>query len=257
VVPEAMLCSPTRAIERSDGWVLQPKWDGWRMLVMPRPAGVSAFTRHGTAITDRLSPELRAALAALRSTGAVLDGELVCLGAGAAGPTADFAALGAALRSRDRAGAQLLYVAFDLLELGGENLRGRPWRDRDAQLRELVAEAGPTVTAINTLPVAAGVHDRVVELGFDGSVLKRINSGYRAGRSRAWLKHKARHLTSARVRAISVSEDRGRMALCDLEGGGRCWAPAHQAQTGDLVTVAYSRRDAGGDLREPRVLAAA
>jgi hypothetical protein len=31
---------------------------------------------------------------------------------------ADFVALGAALSSRDRGAAELLYVAFDLLELG-------------------------------------------------------------------------------------------------------------------------------------------
>jgi ATP-dependent DNA ligase len=250
-----MLCSPTRAIERSGGWVLQPKWDGWRMLVVPRGGRAAAFTRHGTAISDRLSPELQAALGELTRAGAVLDGELVCLGVGAGGPTADFAALGAALRSRDRAGGDLRYVVFDLLELGGQNLRDRPWRERDAQLRELVTQAGPAIVAIDTLPVAAPVHDQLVELGFEGSVLKRVDACYRAGRSRTWLKHKARHEASARVCAISLSDDRGRVALCDVDEGARqCWASSHAAQVGDVVTLAYSRRDAGGDLREPRVI---
>jgi hypothetical protein len=91
-------------------------------------------------------------------------------------------------------------------------------------------------------------------LGFEGSVLKRADASYRAGRSRAWLKHKARHLTTAHVHAITVNDDRGRLALCDLADVDRCWAIARRAERGDVVTTAYSRRDAGGGLREARVV---
>jgi hypothetical protein len=57
------------------------------------------------------------------------------------------------------------------------------------------------------------------------------------------------------VRTISMSDDRGPLALCEVDDGARqCWASAHTAQVGDLVTVIDSRRDAGGDLCEPRVM---
>jgi hypothetical protein len=51
---------------------------------------------------------------------------------------------------------------------------------------------------------------------------------------------------TAHVRAITVNVDRGRLALCDLDDGQRCWATARSARPGDVVTVAYSRRDASG-----------
>jgi ATP-dependent DNA ligase len=107
--------------------------------------------------------------------------------------------------SGQRAGARLHDVAFDLLELDGEDLRGCSWRERDAQLRELVAGSTPSITAIDTLPVTADLHRRVVALSFEGSVLKRVDAPYRAGRSRTWLKHKARHIVTAHVRAITVN----------------------------------------------------
>ena len=212
-----------------------------------------AFTRHGTAIADRLPVALREQLAALTARGAVLDGELVCLTGTAAGPAADFAALGSALSSRRHA-RELHYVAFDVLEVDGEDLRRRPWRERDQVLRDLVSSAGAGVSVIDTLPVAAGTHAQLLELGFEGSVLKRVDSPYRPGRSRAWLKLKARHVTTGRVRVVAVGDTRRRHALCELAGGRSCWAFAPRARVGEDVTIVYSREDADGALREARVL---
>jgi hypothetical protein len=202
------------------------------MLVTPRGARAATFTRHGTGITDCLGDDLRGArraLAALTNRRAVLDGEFVRLAVGAAGPTGDFAAVGAALHSGQSAGAGLHYVVFDLLQLDGEDLRGRRWRDRDARLRELIAGAPPSITAIDTLRVTADVHHRVVALGF----------GARAQARRRLL---PRRLLASVAEAQGtpphhrpypcdpVNADRGRLAVCDLHDGQQCWATARSAQ---------------------------
>lgn len=49
----------TSARHRPDGgdWVLQPKWDGFRLLVDVGPdARVRAWARHGTNLSPRCAP---------------------------------------------------------------------------------------------------------------------------------------------------------------------------------------------------------
>jgi ATP-dependent DNA ligase len=45
----AMLATPGRSTPIDDGWVLEPKWDGWRALAHVAPTGPRTFTRHGKA----------------------------------------------------------------------------------------------------------------------------------------------------------------------------------------------------------------
>jgi hypothetical protein len=64
------------------------------------------------------------------------------------------------------------FVAFDLLELAGEDLRQQSWRDRDQQRREALP-ASERIRLVRSLPVSPATHDEIVGLGFEGSVLKR------------------------------------------------------------------------------------
>ena len=59
-----MLATPGRALPEGSGWVLEPKWDGWRALAHVTPNGPRIFTRHGKGHHRRL-PALNAALAEL------------------------------------------------------------------------------------------------------------------------------------------------------------------------------------------------
>ena len=100
------------------------------------------------------------------------------------------------------------------------------------------------------------MHEAIVALGFEGTVLKRPGSAYRAGRHRAWIKQKAR--LTARVELRSVHQDRDGLwhAVCDLDGRRvHAFAGARTAERiGRLVDLAYSRVDADGGLREARVV---
>ena len=132
-----MLSTSSNRWPAGDGWVLQPKWDGFRVLIeVAENRGVRAWSRHGVSLTTGLSDVLGELSAA--PAGSVFDGELVALGERDRCATMDFAAVCRAVLFHDvGAAAGLLYVGFDVLRLGGEDLRERPWRERDLPGRSI------------------------------------------------------------------------------------------------------------------------
>jgi hypothetical protein len=103
------------------------------------------------------------------------------------------------------------------------------------------------------------VHEAIVALGFEGTVLKRLGSAYRPGRHRAWIKRNARFVARAELRSVHQDRDGCWHALRDIDGR-RAHALAGAStveRIGQLVELVYSRVDADGSLREARVAPAA
>ena len=94
-------------------------------------------------------------------------------------------------------------------------------------------------------------------LGFEGSVLKRPGSTYRAGRQVTWRKYKASHHAIATLRAVRQGRDGQTYATCDLDGRRviTLGSPRLGASIGRRVELAYSRIDADRSLREVRISA--
>jgi bifunctional non-homologous end joining protein LigD len=184
-------CSARRWPEDGE-WVLEPKWDGFRLLVqVDDDRRVRAWSRHGTSLTPRLGG-LTAAFAEAPAR-SIFDGELVVVTERSGRPVQDFAAVcRAVLRSDATAAEDLRFVGFDVLTLDGEDLRGRPWTERNLRLTDALPVAG-SVRRMESLPASPEAHAAIVALGFEGTVLKRPSSTYRPGRRRAWLKQKARY----------------------------------------------------------------
>src|SRR3954454_4522508 len=111
-----------------DGWVAEPKLDGWRARVLVDGNDLQVRTRSGRVITE--SVPSGQGLAGLR---AVLDGELVA----DAGRLSDFYRLGAALAVKRRPQVPHSFVAFALLWHDGEMLVERPCWERRAALEAL------------------------------------------------------------------------------------------------------------------------
>ena len=249
-----MLSASARGWPEGRDWVLQPKWDGFRVLIDVDADGrVRGWSRHGTNLTRRLGSLL--ALFDGTAPRTTFDGELVAGGERHGQATQDFAAVARAVFSGDPAAAEhLRFVAFDLLSVAGEDIRARSWRERDAHLRDTLP-ISDRIRMISSQSATPAAHDAIVALGFEGTVLKRPGSVYRAGRHSVWLKHKARLTTIAEV--LSVHQDRdGRWhAVCNV-GDRRVHAVAG-AGTGELigrlVQLLYSRVDADGCLREARI----
>jgi ATP-dependent DNA ligase len=228
--------------------------DGFRLLVsIDRARRVRALSRQGTSLTSRLSDLLEGLTAAPAAS--VFDGELVSLTARDGKVIQNFAAVCRAVLNGDVAAAAHLHlVAFDVLELGGEDLRARPWSDRDALLRAALPTSD-RVRVIQTLPATLEGHEAIVGLGFEGTVLKQARSFYWPGRQTAWQKVKARHRATATLRSWTARRDGKTYAICDL-GGRRVTAlSSHQlaSRIGDQVELVYSRVDADGTLREVRI----
>jgi DNA ligase-1 len=197
------LASPLDARAESLGpltdWLAEWKWDGIRGQLMRRSGEVFLWSRGEELITERF-PELIQAAARLPD-GVVLDGEVLAWGAG----VLPFAVLQRRI-GRDRLTQQLLrdapvaFLAYDLLEERGVDLRALPFAERRARLEKLVEVSdrllvSPEVSAESWDELAAlraQARDRRVE----GLMLKRRDAPYGVGRQRgAWWKWKVAPLT--------------------------------------------------------------
>jgi ATP-dependent DNA ligase len=167
-----------------DGFVYEPKWDGFRCLAFCSEDGVDLRSRHDRPLA-RYFPELVEALRALPGPPVVLDGEIVVARAGAF----DFSALLARLHpaasrvERLRRDTPARYIAFDLLALGSDDVRERPFDERRRALAALLADApaplhlSPTTSDV---AIARGWLERQGG-GIDGVVAKRRDLRYQAG----------------------------------------------------------------------------
>src|SRR4051794_24537522 len=171
-----------------DGYVYEPKWDGFRCLAFRDGGEVDLRSRNQRPLA-RYFPEVVEALLALPDSRFALDGELVVARAGGF----DFLALMARLHpaasrvERLRAETPASLVAFDLPALDGEDLPAVGFAERRARLEGLLAEARPPLglTPVTAdLEVARGWLDR-----FEGVVAKRRDLRYEPGK-RAMVKVK-------------------------------------------------------------------
>jgi bifunctional non-homologous end joining protein LigD len=108
------------------------------------------------------------------------------------------------LRHRQRDNHVFLY-AFDLIELGGEDLRRDPPEQRKVDLGRLLADAGPGLLFNGWIDGGdfdgATVFEGACSLGLEGIVSKRKDSRYVLGRSPYWLKMKNPASAAARREA--------------------------------------------------------
>jgi len=188
-----MLAKRASALPEGDGWIFEPKWDGFRVLVF-RDGDELLLQSRDEKPLDRYFPELRAPLLAQLPARCVLDGELVIARDGAL----DFEALQqrihpAASRVERLAKETPTRVVFwDLLCEGERDLRARPFHARRAELERLLARATPPLhmTPATTERSLAGDWFRRFEgAGLDGVMAKPAAGAYEPNK-RAMLKVK-------------------------------------------------------------------
>jgi DNA ligase-1 len=181
--------------ERSD-WLAEWKWDGIRAQIVRRGGGAFLWSRGEELITDRF-PDLSGVWAGLPE-GTVLDGEVLAFSGGAPMP---FSVLQRRI-GRQKLSAKILteapaaFMAYDLLEAGGADIRALPLRERREKLAALVQgrsdrlSLSPQVGA-DTWAKLRELRNEARERGVEGLMLKRWSSPYRHGRPRGdWWKWK-------------------------------------------------------------------
>jgi bifunctional non-homologous end joining protein LigD len=172
-------------------WIFERKLDGIRCGAVRRGERVRLISRSGESL-DRAYPEL---VEALTDGGPdlVADGEVVAFERG----MTSFARLQRRMQIRDpeharRSGIAVHLYLFDLLELGGEDLRGRALRDRKRALRRAVRFGGRVHFTPHRVGDGETAYRQACERGWEGLIAKRADSTYVAARSSDWRKVKCK-----------------------------------------------------------------
>ena len=177
-----MLAKRVDGVPKGQGWVFEPKWDGFRAVVFRDGAEIEIQSREGKSL-NRYFPEVVEALLEQLPERCVLDGEIVIVGPGGL----DFDALQlrvhpAASRVKLLAGSTPASVVFfDLLALGEESLMGEAFSVRRARLEKLMHKVKAPLhltPATEDREVAEDWFTRFEGAGLDGVMAKAATGRY-------------------------------------------------------------------------------
>ncbi len=188
-----MLAKLSNELPEGDGWIFEPKWDGFRAIVFKAGNEIMIQSRDLKPL-GRYFPELEAHLRAILPERCVLDGEVVIVNQG----KLDFDAMLMRIHPAESRVKLLAeqhpssYVAWDLLAFGDEDLRGKPQAERCDRLREALEHVKPPVhisPMTRDRAVATDWFNRFEGAGLDGVMAKLDTGVYQPGK-RAMLKIK-------------------------------------------------------------------
>jgi ATP-dependent DNA ligase len=231
-----MLAKRVEAIPEGEGWLFEPKWDGFRVLVFRDGDELFLQSRDEKPL-ERYFPELRAPLLAQLPRRCALDGEIVI----ATASGLDFEALQlrlhpAASRVKMLSEQSPSSVVFwDVLCVEDEDLRGVPFHERRMRLEKILAAARPPLhvtPATGDRATAASWFQRFEGAGLDG-VMAKPDKGLYESNKRTMLK---------------VKHERD----CDCVVGGFRWHKSGEGNVGSLLLGLY---DGSGTLQHVGVSA--
>lgn len=208
------MADPGLALGDVSQWQAEWKWDGIRAQLIHRRAATLLWSR-GEELVNRTFPEIIAASQSL-PIGTVLDGEVLAWLGDRPMP---FASLQRRLGRRDvqptlfEPEVPIVFMAYDLLERGGDDVRSKSMSERRAMLESLLASVEEKHLRLSPLIVAESwfdlaEHRRAArEIGAEGVMLKHRDSAYGVGRRKgAWWKWKANPFT---VDAVLIYAQQG------------------------------------------------
>ena len=203
-------------------WQAEWKWDGIRGEIIKRNNELFVWSRGEELMTEKF-PEYHSLQTALPE-GVAIDGEIIC---GLPAATLDgatgmnilpFANLQTRIGRKTITKKQLqeapvIFVAYDILEYGGEDWRDRPLEERRNKLEEVVGAAShpaliiSPVVSFNDWEELSRLRKGSRDIGAEGFMLKRKSSVYQVGRKRGdWWKWKVDPLT---IDAVMIYAQKG------------------------------------------------
>ena len=178
-----MLAKLARSMPSRDDLIFEPKWDGFRCICFRDGDEVELGSRNERPLT-RYFPDVVAAVRDNLPPRCVVDGEIVIAHEGGL----DFDALQLRLHPAESRVRKLAaetpasFVAFDILALGDDDLRNRPFEQRRAALETALAGVKPPVyltPATRDRGLATEWFHRFEGAGLDGVVAKPFDTLYR------------------------------------------------------------------------------
>jgi bifunctional non-homologous end joining protein LigD len=215
-----MLSTSSESLPRGEGWIHEPKWDGFRAIVTISGGQAKLTSRNGNDLTERFRPAARAAELGTRSADAVLDGEICALDDNG---RSRFSLLQAS-------SGTLVLVVFDLLELDSEPLVALPLCERRKRLEGLIDPARGGIVLSPQFTDGEALLAAAEEQGLEGVVAKRLDSRYQPGsRSADWHKVKVRQSQEVVIAGYTKGQGRratgfGSLVVGVYEAGGLRWA---------------------------------
>jgi ATP-dependent DNA ligase len=183
---EPMLAKLADGLPDGDGWLFEPKWDGFRAIVFKDGERVYTQSRDLKPL-DRYFPELADTFRRPLPQRCVVDGEIVIVSPRGL----DFDALQLRLHPAESrvkklaAATPAAFVAFDLLAEGADDLRARPQAERRQRLERALGAAG---AGLHLTPcsrdraLAQEWFSRFEGAGLDGVIAKHEDAPYAPGR---------------------------------------------------------------------------
>jgi ATP-dependent DNA ligase len=206
-----MLAKIAAELPEADGFLFEPKWDGFRAIVFRTNEGVHLQSRDLKPL-NRYFPELEKALAEMLPRGCILDGEIVV----ATAHGLDFDALQQRIHPAASRIARLsketpsAFVAFDLLAAGGKPTMALPQSERRARLERLLGAAKPPLYLTPVTRDRAQAQQWLQQFdgaGLDGVIAKVGDAPYQPGK-RAMLKIKHARTAECVVAGFRWYKDR-------------------------------------------------
>ena len=237
-----------------DDWQVEWKFDGIRGQIVKRAGQVWVWSRGEELVTERF-PEI-VALAQGLPDGTVLDGEILVWQDGV---PASFALLQQRI-GRKTLGKKILsdapvtFMAYDLLEIGGQDLRARPQDVRRAALEQVLGGTAFKLSPVELLPSwadFAALRSQSRARGVEGFMLKRRDAAYGTGRTKAdglWWKWKIEPMTIDCV-LIYAQAGHGRRASLYTDYTFAVWSrqPVDALEAQAVVQAIEKRQPAQAD----------
>lgn len=266
-IPAPMLAKSVPAVPAPDriagGLSYEPKWDGFRALVAWDGTDVEIGSRGSKPLT-RYFPELVEAFSRLLPGPCLLDGEIVVAVGEPGQQRLDWSALSQRIHPAASRVALLsettpaMFIAFDLLALGDDDLQDEPFAQRRARLEDLLDGVAHPIHLTRTTRDAALADRWLAEFegaGLDGVVAKPLAQPYAPGKRTMF---KVKHARTADVVAVGYrvhksGEGVGSLlvGLYDADGrirnvgGVAAWSDVRRRELVDELAPLVERDDEG------------
>jgi bifunctional non-homologous end joining protein LigD len=177
----------------SGDWIYEIKWDGVRAICFIDNGSLRMVSRNANAM-EKQYPELAILPHQARARQAILDGEIAALDAHG---RPSFELLQSRINVADASSiarlsrnTPVVFIAFDLLYLDGEDLRQRPLIERKKLLKDVLKPNELVRYSEHFTGNGAEILEAVRQQGLEGVVAKRPDSVYESRRSSSWVKWK-------------------------------------------------------------------